>query len=423
MMITLDEALENVSVIGAAGKMGKGIALVLLKELLQLNKASLQLIDPDPSRLNELENYLNVQLSKKADKEGLDKEVLLKKAKKTLQFSTELSAVKHSKLIFEAIPEDLSLKKTIFNQINKICLTSPYFLSNTSSIPISVLNNECNLKNRIIGFHFYNPPPIQKLVEIIPSAKTAPELTRLSLELGTRLKKTLVQSEDIAGFIGNGHFLREIVYSCEVVDRLEAEYGFYQAIYMLNYVTEQFLIRPMGIFQLIDYVGLDICEQIGTVMETYIPNQFFRHKLIKRLLKMAIRGGQKGDGSQSNGIFKYSKGPDAVIDEQGSYHSLKGSWLHHCHAVLGELPPSHQTWKNLVKESHREDMLLNYFSELKQQNSLGAKLAIEFSTHSQKIAKQLLLDTVAHKAEDINTVLTNGFYHLYGPINPFINGS
>ena len=90
MMITLDEALENVSVIGAAGKMGKGIALVLLKELLQLNKASLQLIDPDPSRLNELENYLNVQLSKKADKEGLDKEVLLKKAKKKL-FSFQLN--------------------------------------------------------------------------------------------------------------------------------------------------------------------------------------------------------------------------------------------------------------------------------------------------------------------------------------------
>ena len=86
MMITLDEALENVSVIGAAGKMGKGIALVLLKELLQLNKASLQLIDPDPSRLNELENYLNVQLSKKLIKRALIRKYYLKKQKKLFSF-------------------------------------------------------------------------------------------------------------------------------------------------------------------------------------------------------------------------------------------------------------------------------------------------------------------------------------------------
>ena len=73
-------------------------------------------------------------------------------------------------------------------------------------------------------------------------------------------------SNDVAGFIGNGHFMRDALHGVAEVERLAAECGFVEAVYMVNRVSQDFLVRPMGIFQLIDYVGLDVCQCILGVM-------------------------------------------------------------------------------------------------------------------------------------------------------------
>ena len=65
----------------------------------------------------------------------------------------------------------------------------------------------------------------------------------------------VVPSNDVAGFIGNGHFMRDILYATREVEKLQKEFGFVEAIYAMNRISQDYLIRPMGIFQLIDYVG------------------------------------------------------------------------------------------------------------------------------------------------------------------------
>jgi 3-hydroxyacyl-CoA dehydrogenase len=421
-MPILDQYLENISVIGAAGKMGKGISLLLLKELLKENKTpTLNLIDPDPHRIKELKTYLKYQLEKQSIKSNIDPQPLLKKADTILNLSTNLEEIKNSTLIFEAVPEILELKKSIYKKINHICIKKPYFFTNTSSIPISVLNEECNLNDRVIGFHFYNPPPIQKLLEIIPTKNKSKELLEIANELGTLLNKTMVYASDTAGFIGNGHFLREVFNSCKKVTELTPQYGLGPSIYIVNKIFQDFLIRPMGIFQLIDYVGLDICNQIGTVMNRYIPNELFCHPLISMFLERGVKGGQNGSGAQENGIFQYqSNKPIGILsDNLSKYSPLNEKWNKNNNTIIGTLPPNHHSWKELVQSLKKEKQLTTYFNSLKKEKTLGAKLAIELMEYSRSIANQLIEQGVSQDSKSINTVLMSGFYHLYGPIHSY----
>jgi len=82
-----------------------------------------------------------------------------------LNFTTDYNIAKDSHLIFEAIFENEEIKIKVLKDLKKICLPDALFLTNTSSIPISFLDIEAELGGRIVGYHFYNPPVIQKLVE------------------------------------------------------------------------------------------------------------------------------------------------------------------------------------------------------------------------------------------------------------------
>ena len=418
----VNEAIQKVAVLGAGGKMGRGIALVLLKHMAKAALDSeadfeLVLMDTQQEALDTLKGYFKPQLEKDVERKGLPTSYV-DKALVMMKTSTELSAAKDSRLIFEAIVEDLNVKTAVFKELKEVCTANPYFLSKTSSIPISVLDEAADLDHRIIGFHFYNPPPVQKLVELIPSSDTDPILVTLSEELGRNLGKILVRSHDVAGFIGNGHFMREILYACQRVSELvEKGKSWAEAVYLVNTVTQEYLIRPMGIFQLLDYVGLDVAQKICGVMAQHIPQSKFEAPLIEKMLAQDVKGGQHPDGSQKAGFLQYEKGkPVAVYDLQvRDYVTIPED----AEEELGDLPACHEPWKNLLKDQERDQKLNVYFGVLFNSPSPGAALAQDFLRESRKIAESLVNDGVADKVEDVNTVLESGFYHLYGPANRY----
>ncbi|MCK4819128.1 3-hydroxybutyryl-CoA dehydrogenase, partial [bacterium] len=88
-------------------------------------------------------------------------------------------------MVFEAIVEDKNVKINILNKLNDMCSTETFYFTNTSSIPIHILDEGVGLDGRIIGFHFYNPPAVQKLAELIPAETTQKELLDISQEIGT----------------------------------------------------------------------------------------------------------------------------------------------------------------------------------------------------------------------------------------------
>ena len=443
----LSARLENVTVLGAAGKMGSGIALLLAAEMAKEklkpeNKGrtyALHAIDVSEEALSGLLSYLRPQLTKVAEKSIVltrdlyaDREDLVENgeiiaafvgdALSVLRPSTSLESTAGSLLVFEAIIEDEKVKIDVLSKVDALC-PGAYYLTNTSSIPIGILDRGVGLGGRIVGYHFYNPPAVQKLLELITTKDTKPELVELGKELAERLGKKVFPANDIAGFIGNGHFMRDILHATEEVKRLSKEMSEAEAIYVMNRVSQDLLIRPMGIFQLIDYVGVDVCRFIMKVMTEHIAGETLKDDLLDRMAEAGVTGGQYASGAQKDGILKYEKGRPAGVHDlkKGGYVLFsEGDWTAKLDEKLGSVPPGHVPWRALLMDPKKKAKLATYFRSLAESDTLGAGLARAYLVKSQEIGTKLVADGVADSEDHVNGVITNGFYHLYGPINEYV---
>jgi 3-hydroxyacyl-CoA dehydrogenase len=441
-----EECLQNVSVLGAAGKMGSGIVLLTAAEMADLslkpeNKGKsfvLNAIDVSDEALSGLMLYLKAQVVKLAEKKAVmlrkvyaDRKDLIENSDIINQYAYDiLSVVKPTKLleaardsaiIFEAIKEDPDLKISVYKKINDNNPKKPWFFTNTSSIPIGWLDDNANLEGRIVGYHFYNPPAVQKLVELIKSKNTLKEVEDFGLMYAKNLRKVIVPAHDVAGFIGNGHFMRDILYAADEVEKHKKEFSFVEAVYMLNKISQDWLIRPMGIFQLVDYVGIDVCCLIMSVMKPYMKNEKLNCPMLEQLLSLNVKGGQFADGSQKDGILKYEKGkPVAVFDPGTKQYVPIDGFQEKVDKKLGAMPVV-RPWKTVVNNKAKEEVLTTYFNELKSTSGPGAEMAKSYALRSRDIGKKLVSDGVAFSDEDVNTVLLTGFFHAYGPINNYLN--
>jgi 3-hydroxyacyl-CoA dehydrogenase len=434
-----------VAVLGAAGKMGSGIALLLAREMAQTKLTPegkgkvyrLALIDINEESLDGLMGYLRGQMVKMAEKSVAqlrklyaDRADLVENGQMIQEFigsamsvirpSTDMNAIAGAGLVFEAVFENEELKIDLLKKAKKIAHPDAWYLTNTSSIPIGGLDSKLELGGKIVGYHFYNPPAVQRLLELITSKETLPELKEAGEVLAKRLGKKVIPANDIAGFIGNGHFMRDGLHAIAEADKLRGGGDWAPALYKMNRVSQDWLLRPMGIFQLIDYVGVDVTQLILKVMNTYLPGKGLQSDLIDALVDKKVLGGQHHDGSQKDGILQYKKGrPVAVYElDKGEYVPFD-ALAKTADKELGALPDGYRPWKALLMAADKKDALANHFSFLSSSGDEGAKLAIDYLKASKAIGEELVSDGVANGPDDVNGVLTNGFFHLYGPINDY----
>jgi 3-hydroxyacyl-CoA dehydrogenase len=241
------------------------------------------------------------------------------------------------------------------------------------------------------------------------------------LAYAEKLGKVVVPSNDYAGFIGNGHFMRDALHGISEAEKLSASMPLYEAIYVVNRVTQDFLVRPMGIFQLIDYVGIDVVRFIMGVMNPFLDNENLHSPLLDKLFNSGVKGGQNSDGSQKDGFLKYEKGrPVAVIDPE-TLKYVGFDTMGNADSKIGDIPDAGIIWKKVVKMKDKDEVLLKFYDDMKALDTLGAKLAIVYGKRSNEIGKALVADDVAHNDEDVNTVLLTGFFHAYGPINNYFD--
>ncbi|MBD3334762.1 MAG: hypothetical protein GF355_04545 [Candidatus Eisenbacteria bacterium] len=443
----LAERYQKVGVIGAAGKMGSGITLLLSQQMAERHLAPagrgkpfmLVAMDVSEEGLHGLRGYLRGQLRRAAEKAAVglrqlysDREDLVENAEiiddfidealGLVWFTTDLNSLKDCRMVFEAIAENIDLKVSIYSKLNEITKSDTWFFTNTSSIPIGLLNKEAGLGGRLIGYHFYNPPAVQKLLELIVPEGADEDAAQAGRAIARDLRKKVIPANDIAGFIGNGHFIRDGLHGIREMEGLAKEHGFAKAVYMVNRVSQDWLIRPMGIFQLIDYVGVDVFQCILSVMNRFIEDEDLHSDLIDTLMEKGVRGGQKADGSQKDGILQYAKGrPAGVYDlEKESYTALDESFTSGPDELLGGVPEGHAPWRGLLLDPDKGAKLAAYFDKLKAHEGLGSRLAVAYLKRSKEIGEHLVSSGVADTAEDVNGVLMNGFYHLYGPINDYV---
>ncbi|MCP4150301.1 MAG: 3-hydroxyacyl-CoA dehydrogenase family protein [bacterium] len=439
------ERLENVTVLGAAGKMGSGILLLTAMEMADLSlkpeNKSLQFVlnamDVSDQALAGVMKFLKTQVTKAAEKKTValrkvyaDRKDLVENGEIIDQYvfdvmnvvrpTTSLEAAYNSTLVFEAIKEDPALKVKILSQIDRNNQKKPWFYTNTSSIPIHSLDKQAELGGRVIGFHFYNPPAVQKLVELIKGESTSEELVEFAHAYAKNLRKKIVPSNDFAGFIGNGHFMRDGLHGIFEAQRLAKDMPFVEAVYMINKITQDFLVRPMGIFQLIDYVGLDVCQYIMSVMNPHLDDEELHSDLLDKFIGMEVKGGQFSDGSQKDGFLKYEKSRvTGIYDPEKKDYVAIADLQAKCDEKLGALPEGALPWKAVNFSPDKKELLDDFFKKLNEMDTMGAELAKTYGSRSKEISLKLVADNVAHSENDVNTVLLTGFYHSFGPINEY----
>ncbi len=441
------DRIQNVTVLGAAGKMGSGILLLMALEMADQklkpeNKEKpfvLNAMDVTSGALPGLMKYIRAQVLKAAEKKVValrkiyaDRKDLIENAEiideyiedvmSIIRPGTRIEVAYESTLVFEAVSENAALKAKLFSQIDQNNTLKPWYFTNTSSVPIEGLNEKAGIEGRVLGFHFYNPPAVQKLVELITIKENPVGMREFAVDLAKNLRKIIVPSNDIAGFVGNGHFMRDALYSIQKAEALSTEMPIYEAVYAVNKVSQDFLMRPMGIFQLIDYVGVDVVRFIMNVMNPYMKNEDLHSDMLDKLFDLGVKGGQFADGSQKDGILKYEKGrPVAVYSLERKDYVAFASFAGKIDEWLGEMPKEVMPWKNIIKLADRDAAAKEAFAQLKNMKTKGAELALAHARRSREIGEQLVNTGVAASAQDVNTVLATGFFHAYGPVNDFVN--
>ena len=275
---------EVIMVIGA-GQMGSGIAQVAAEAGYEVILHDVQM-DFVENGMARIDKALSSQVQKgKIDDEGK------RRIQSRIKGSVTYDDARNAHWIIEAVFEDCDVKAKIFSALDEICRPETLFATNTSSIPITRLAASVKRADRFIGIHFFNPPQVMRLVEIIPGLKTSRETVLEARRFVEKLKKESVLVKDVPGFLVNriNAALRLEAYTClmEGVASLED----------IDKALKLALGHPMGPFELADFVGLDVgLNVLKTLYEGYKDPKWRPSLLLEKLVLSGDLGRKSGKG-------------------------------------------------------------------------------------------------------------------------------
>jgi 3-hydroxybutyryl-CoA dehydrogenase len=282
-MMTLDE-IRTIGVVGA-GQMGRGISQVCATagyEVLLVDVTELSLTEAISKIRNGLERA--VERGSLTDRQA--GEVLT-----LIHPWVQLDRLRDVQLVIEAIPEDLTLKRNLFAELNRICVPQAVLASNTSSISITKLGAASGRPDRVVGLHFMNPAPVMKLVEVVRGLETSERTTQLVLDLAKRFGKTPVVAKDVPGFIVNRVLIPMIN---------EAVFAWEEGVASAEDIDLAMTTganHPLGPLALADRIGLDTVLAICDVLYQDLGDQKFRPcPLLRRYVEAGWLGRKSGRG-------------------------------------------------------------------------------------------------------------------------------
>ncbi|MDG7011473.1 MAG: enoyl-CoA hydratase/isomerase family protein [Nitrososphaerota archaeon] len=290
-------AIERVTVIGA-GDMGHGIA-----ELFAVNGFHVTLVDKFPQALEKAQGRISSSLDKLVEKGKVTKEQS-EDAKSKLAYSGDLGgAVSAADLVVEAVPESVELKKGVLREASASAPPGAIFASNTSNIKISDLAEATDRPQRVVGMHFFNPPMLMKLVEVIPGTKTDPAVAQEVFDLCGKLGRTPVRVlKDSPGFIVNRINAADTLFFCLLLDREVASPSEVD-----TFARGQGL--PMGPYELLDFVGVDVGADSLAYFASALSPEYGKGTTFVKMVKEGRLGKKTGRGfyDWSNGKAEIPK--------------------------------------------------------------------------------------------------------------------
>src|SRR5207249_11602728 len=200
-------------------------------------------------------------------------------------------ALQNCDLMIEAVTEIMELKKRVYSEVDKVADKKTVFASNTSTLPITEIANTTTRPDKFIGIHFFNPPQLMKLVEVIPGQKTSKELVDLTMSFVRSVSKEQVLcKKNVAGFIVNRIFIPLVHEAAWAMDRTNA------SMTEIDSAIKFSLNFPMGIFELADFTGLDVIHKATIEMYSRDKRVINPHPLIKQLFDQKRLGQKSGTG-------------------------------------------------------------------------------------------------------------------------------
>ena len=279
-------AIQRVGIVGG-GQMGGGVAEVMAKAGLETVVREVDAAAAERSR-----SGIEGSLGRALDRGKLD-EAGHASALGNLSFTTDLEELAGCDLVVEAVVEDFDLKAALFADLDRIVTSSDAILAtNTSSIPIIDIAMTTGRPEKVLGLHFFNPAPVMKLVEVIPSVRTSPEVVeRISAFATEVIGKTVVAAKDRAGFVVN---MLLCPYLLAAMRMFEAGHATAEDI---DTGMKLGAAHPMGPLELSDMIGLDTMLLVGeTLYAEYGDPSYAPPPLLKRMVAAGMLGRKTGRG-------------------------------------------------------------------------------------------------------------------------------
>ena len=281
--------INKITVLGS-GIMGHGIAQV--SAMAGYNVA---LRDIEKSFLDKAMEKIKWSLNKLVEKQKLSQTEADKIFARIAPVVDLEQALKGTDLLIEAVPEDMNLKRKVYAEVDSLAESSTLYASNTSTLPITEMAALTSRPERFVGLHFFNPPQLMPLVEVIPGGKTNQSVIDMAIDLVQKLgKQPVLCKKDVAGFIVNRIFIplvHEAVY-CQERDNVPMT--------TIDSAVKFKLAFPMGIFELADYSGLDVIHKATVEMYSRDKKVIRPHSKIKQLFDEKNLGQKSG-----RGFFEY----------------------------------------------------------------------------------------------------------------------
>jgi 3-hydroxybutyryl-CoA dehydrogenase len=278
------EDVGHVGVVGC-GLMGSGIAEVVARAGIAVS-----VLEPTEELLARGRERIEASTRRAVERGKLDaseRDAVLGRIRTT----TDVADFASAEVVVEAATEDREQKLAIFRSLDGVVQPDTVLASNTSSIPIATLASVTGRPDKVIGLHFFNPPPVMDLIEVTPSLMTSDDTLGFARAFGERLGKTTVLARDEAGFIVNRLL---IPYLCAAVRLLDSGFATREDI---DASIALGLHHPMGPLKLADLIGLDTVLQIAEVLfEEFGEPAYAPPPRLRRLVAAGRLGRKSGTG-------------------------------------------------------------------------------------------------------------------------------
>ncbi|MGH2838503.1 MAG: 3-hydroxyacyl-CoA dehydrogenase family protein [Thermoleophilaceae bacterium] len=284
------------AVVGA-GTMGGEIAQVIASSGIDvvLKDVEQKFVDQG---LEKAQQVTQSQLGSLVKKEKITQEDADKQAEEIvgrITGTTEYEGFGDVDFAVEAVPERMQIKQAVFAELDSVTPGHAILSSNTSALSISEMGESTSRPDKVVGFHFFYPASMMRLIEVIEGDETSPETVQAAANFAQQIKKTPIKCGEAPGFVVN----RILNTSVSEIWRVQEEEGI--DVKELDKVIQESKTVPMGPFFLTDLLGLDTVLHVAEHLKESYGDRFYVHSGMKELVEAGNLGQKTGKGFYEHG--------------------------------------------------------------------------------------------------------------------------